>query len=459
MSLMSFNPIDWGKEHGARVSDSIAIGTTSYGGRGLFAVEDIEADKELLYVPGSLQLGVGQLAEGEDAEMQKFVKSLPWRDILASELTLIPCAISIIAAMRDEDSFFHSYLQTIPTEYTNAMANLEDDDSPSLTGAPLTAAKVISKRRILRQIHQQLAPSLPLQELSWASAVVSSRAFSRRRPLPVNPDRIDRIGPIAAVDSSRFLPLIDITNHGGKTFANADVRHRIEDKAVPAYDPHSTSLISTRGIQKGEEILIDYGGGRSISNERLLMDYGFIIPDSVGDTARLRFNEDLIPALQTFDDDRRGMTEVSEGDLIGIRKLAQCITMEQKSPILFDASGKPSLPTMVLTLVLSCRGVEDVARIIAPVRELKSQQGSDDVIIDPLEYPDLLLKIYSASAPEHQELAFRVLRQAASLALQLVSNEQPEVAEGGVTFEDVARDYCRERRHILQRAALLGPGT
>ena len=61
MSLMSFNPIDWGKEHGARVSDSIAIGTTSYGGRGLFAVEDIEADKELLYVPGSLQLGVGQV--------------------------------------------------------------------------------------------------------------------------------------------------------------------------------------------------------------------------------------------------------------------------------------------------------------------------------------------------------------------------------------------------------------
>lgn len=59
--LMVLDALDWGRQHGARVSESIAVGTTSYGGKGLFAVNDIPANEVLINVPSHLQLGVGQV--------------------------------------------------------------------------------------------------------------------------------------------------------------------------------------------------------------------------------------------------------------------------------------------------------------------------------------------------------------------------------------------------------------
>jgi len=59
---MVLNVFDWARERGGRVSDSIAVGMTSYGGKGMFAVRDIPAKEELIYLPSHLQLGVGQRA-------------------------------------------------------------------------------------------------------------------------------------------------------------------------------------------------------------------------------------------------------------------------------------------------------------------------------------------------------------------------------------------------------------
>jgi len=58
---MVLNVFDWARERGGRVSDSIAVGMTSYGGKGMFAVRDIPAKEELIYLPSHLQLGVGQV--------------------------------------------------------------------------------------------------------------------------------------------------------------------------------------------------------------------------------------------------------------------------------------------------------------------------------------------------------------------------------------------------------------
>jgi len=442
--------LDWGRQNGALISESIAIRPTAYGGKGLFATEGIPASTELIRIPDRLQLGVAQLAEGNDAEMQDLARSLPWRDVIDRGLTFLPAAVSVCAELRQGDaSVFCDYLRMIPAEYSNAVAPWDgedgDDDAPppSLSAsAPVAAAAVGVRRRTMRLVHDRLAPpSLSLRDLCWASAVVTSRAFTRARPRVPAPGRI---GQIAAADATRILPAIDACNHGGPEGANAEVKHLDGNP-----DPHSASLLTTRAIAAGEEVLLDYSGGRGLANDKLLLDYGFVLPENRHDTAVLRLVEDLVPALRTIDGDRIGMQDVAAGDLAELQALIVAVAASsakaQGSPVLFGPDGRPSLPTLALALALSCRGPGDVARILAPVREAPS--GDDGP-------SDLLLKkiVYGADGG-HQELAGVALRAAAAAALvrMPLSSEAPS---GAGAFDEVARQYCDAHRETLRRAAM-----
>jgi len=465
---MVLNVFDWARERGGRVSDSIAVGMTSYGGKGMFAVRDIPAKEELIYLPSHLQLGVGQLAEGNDTELQDFTRSLPWHDIVNNGITFLPCAISICAEMRNPQSIFTDYLQSISsTNYTGAMAPWEKDDPPSFlsSASPLTADKIFSKRKTLRLIHSQLAPtSLTFHSLSWASAVVTSRAFSRKHPPPF---KAGRIGNIAAVDSTRFLPVIDLVNHGGRQGgSNVLVRHVAKGEREDD-DPHSTSLTATRPIAAGDELLLDYGGGRPLANEHLLLEYGFILRDHAEDTVLLRFQEDFLPAVKTFDEKRIGMQDVGEVELQAIRSLIQSIAKSDgaklhKSPVVFGPNGRPALHTMALVLVLSCRGKEDVGRVLAAVQEFQDQDttnvdkegGSGVGNLSSSEFEKLLVRILNVTVREHKELAFAILRVAARSVLEEIEASSSEIDDNN-GFDSVAREYLNVRCDILQRAALM----
>ena len=57
-------------------------------------------------------------------------------------------------------------------------------DAPADLGvwAPTTAAKAQTKRNAMRVLHSTLVPpSLPMRDLCWASAIVSSRGLVRKR--------------------------------------------------------------------------------------------------------------------------------------------------------------------------------------------------------------------------------------------------------------------------------------
>eukprot|EP00588_Corethron_pennatum_P004292 CAMPEP_0194283884 /NCGR_PEP_ID=MMETSP0169-20130528/26325_1 /TAXON_ID=218684 /ORGANISM="Corethron pennatum, Strain L29A3" /LENGTH=459 /DNA_ID=CAMNT_0039029575 /DNA_START=21 /DNA_END=1400 /DNA_ORIENTATION=+ len=446
--------LDWGRQNGALISESIAIRPTVYGGKGMFATEDIPASTELIRIPDRLQLGVTQLAEGDDAEMQDLARSLPWRDVIDRGLTFLPAAISVCAELRRGDaSVFCDYLRMIPAEYSNAVAPWDgtgdgDDPPPSLsTSAPVVAAAVGARRRTMRLVHDRLAPpSLSLRDLCWASAVVTSRAFTRARPRVPAPGRI---GHIAAADATRILPAIDACNHGGPEGANAEVKNR--DGGGP--DPHSASLLSTRAIAAGEEVLLDYSGGRGLANDKLLLDYGFVLPENRHDTAALRLVEDLLPALPTIDGERAGMQNVAAEDLAEIQALIVAVAASpaaraQGTPVLFGPNGRPSLPTLALALALSCRGPGDVARILAPVREARGTPDGDDSPSDLL-----LKKIVFGADGGHQELAGVALRAAAAAALVRMSLSS-DAPSGAGAFDDMARQYCDTHRETLQRAAM-----
>ena len=100
--------------------------------------------------------------------------------------------------------------------------------------------------------------------LGWALAAVSSRAYRTRGPsLP-----------------AAMLPLIDICNHSFEP--NVAVK------------PGKDGAVEVRALQPlsaGTPLLQSYG---NLSNDFLLMDYGFVVPGNPHDRAALHFSAGLL---------------------------------------------------------------------------------------------------------------------------------------------------------------------
>ena len=207
--------LNWAQSQGATVSPRLAIRRTSYGGNGLFVSEAVAKGTPLVRIPGELQLGVEVLAKSDAEDLQRFVKGLHWQEVVAAGLGFLPCAAAICAERRNSKSRFAPYLQFLDeVSYTNAIASCDTEDCPSLAACDAVAAEKVKKMRYgLRAAAQ--ANAIDLDELCRAAAVVCSRSLRRRVAPPLSPDAVDNVGPVAATDRSRLLPVIDLVNHGG----------------------------------------------------------------------------------------------------------------------------------------------------------------------------------------------------------------------------------------------------
>ena len=102
--------------------------------------------------------------------------------------------------------------------------------------------------------------------LGWSLSAVSSRAFRLRGPS----------------EPASMLPLIDMCNHSFQS-ANCEVKQGSQGQAV---------LVANNRIAPGEPLLICYG--KTLNNDLLLLDYGFVEHDSAVDTCALRFSGGLV---------------------------------------------------------------------------------------------------------------------------------------------------------------------
>ena len=453
----------WARQHGAKISESIEIKETAYGGRGMFAKRDIPEHTELITIPYHLQLGVRQLAEGTDEEMQKMAKSLdPWQ-IKRNEVFFTPLSIALVAEKRKgPTSIFAPWLQTLPKSCPNAIGAGDDDNDLSdlLHWAPNVADMVRRRRLGLNSVHEGIAPpSLSIEELRWAATNVCSRSLLRKRIKELTSEEVERIGEFSASDHSRMLPVIDLVNHGSLESANVWVGHLSQgDTNVNDF---STSLKSTRDIKEGEELLFDYGGGggggEKISNDRLLLDYGFVLPEH---TDRVTITlEELDTAISAIDKDRAGMNAVPKEDIEGLHALItflikQASEVQAGAPLLF-ASGEPSMQTLAVTVAMTCRDYDDVTRVLKPIREITSPQHDASLL------PSQIVK----SCTEIQmEFARYTLKLAASLALsqrpsvtedskENCSVEGREESSSSSSFANVAREYSKLCQQMLQEVA------
>ncbi|KAL9181624.1 hypothetical protein ACHAXT_010429 [Thalassiosira profunda] len=402
----------WARSQGAKITDAIEIRTTSYGGRGIFAKRRIAANTELIRIPYHLQLGVRQLAEGADAEMQRMARSLPWEYVLQNELSFVPLSIALLAEKRKGGaSIFGPFLQSLPAYCSNAMGMMTGDDLNGLKiWAPHIADKVVRRRAGIESIHGKAAP-VSIEELRWAASIVCSRSLVRKRIKELDSDQVDRIGAFAASDHSRMLPVIDLVNHGSLERANVWVGHLSRDggdEQSEETNDYSTSLKSTRDIDAGEELLFDYGGGRGelISNDRLLLDYGFVLP---GHIDRVSISvEDLLAAVSEMEGYRAGMAEVSGENTSRLSELVrllikQAAEVQESAPLLFTSQREPTVATLAIAIGLSSRDGADVSRVLNAASGDASQMAS---------------RIIESSNELQREFARFVLKRAAGLAVK-----------------------------------------
>ena len=455
---------DWARQRGVWISDSVEIRTTPYGGKGLYAATDITADTELVRLPGRMQLGIPHLADDDDEELQRFAQCLPPLD-----LRFLPCAVALCAeARKGRTSVFHGYIRELPAAYSNAIAPCDgfgddagDDhhDAPSglVAWEPDLAAQVARTRRTVRALHKSSAPdSLPLRDLCWAAAGVCSRSFTRRphRVRRLTEEEAARVGAYAAADRTRLLPVIDTANHAVPlSAANADVRHEKGSHiSEHEYDPLSTSLVATREIMAGSEVLLDYGAGPSgMPHERTLVDFGFacaLPPHGDDYTAELPLEPRLwaaAPAVATEDEKYLRIY------VTGMRRNVE------PGALRFDATGEPSAPTLALALALSTRGAEDVAALVRAVDSDEAEAMAEE---------ELLAHIVARSAAAPREYARAALAEAAEAALAQIESAAEAEREGagrgeraaskasdgsGASFDAVAREYRGVVREMLRR--------
>jgi len=434
----------WAKQHGAKISSSIQIQSTPYGGRGLFATKDIPANTELILIPYHLQLGIRQLAEGNDSEMQQMAKALPWEYIIKNEVGFIVLSLALVAEKRKgADSIFHPFLRELPQYCSNAVGKGDDNDISNLIDwAPTMARRVQQMRQGIQTIHDSIAASsVSIEDLQWAAINVCSRSLVRKRIKELTTDQVESVGEFAASDRSRMLPVIDLVNHGSLELANVKVGHFSHENDDS--NDFSTSLKSTRYIKAGEELLFDYGGegGKKISNDRLLLDYGFVLP---GHTDKVSISlEEFVTAIKELEADRVGMKNVSDENMKELDTLIVFLT--KQSPLLFFAGrGEPTVHTLAVAIVLTCRDSDDISRVLKPAHEVKTQEDANLLPGKIVETCSEMQKIYAQYA----------LKRAATLALdqrQTISDDCKEEERG--RFANVAREYSILSREKLKEVA------
>lgn len=424
----------------------------------------VPAGTVLLTLPGALQLGVGSASKGSESDGT--ASSEAGRSILSVLLDATPVAmrslrlgISLWSEIkRGAASPFAPYLDLLPETLSCCLApGYTAEASEALRAWPPTAARVTAMRAALRAQHATLrraaavasveAPTL--DELGWASAIAGSRAYRVRGSRG------------QAGDSACLLPIIDLANYAPSVQANAELRNAPTGEALGASaDPLAVSLYASRDLQAGTEVLIDYGSGTPLTNERLLLEYGFVLPPDHGtsDSLELPFGAIAI-GMQAIAgaegeasavgaaDGGAGAAEAttSEGDhrilLLRQQQLLAELGDIERAGLVFAADGAPNEATHALALILAAR------------RSGELPPG--------LSASDLVASARAGTAPKAAaagELALRA-RRALHAVVRVALEEllagaagDPQAEVGAVGFEAAARDFCETRRVILERA-------
>ena len=101
--------------------------------------------------------------------------------------------------------------------------------------------------------------------LQWALACIRSRAFQLSPTL------------FAAV------PFADLANHSPRPNSRLEPALEAPDAIRSGNSDNWVALVATEDIPAGTEVAVSYTGSTGATNRRLLVQYGFVIPDNEND--------------------------------------------------------------------------------------------------------------------------------------------------------------------------------
>ena len=411
----------------------------------------------LLTLPGALQLGVGSAYKRSESDGT--ARGEAGRSVLLDATPAAMRSLRLGIALwseikRGAESPFGPYLDLLPKTLSCCLApGYTTEASEALKAWPPTAARVAAMRAALRAQHAKLlrAAAVASVECRWASAIAGSRAYRVRGSRG------------QAGDSACLLPIIDLANYAPSVQANAELRNAPTGEVLGASaDPLAVSLCASRDLPAGTEVLIDYGSGTPLTNERLLLEYGFVLPPDSGSSDSLELPLGAIAigmqALAAAEDEASAVgaadggagaaeATTSEGDRILLLRQEQLLAELgdiEHAGLVFAADGAPNEATHALALILAARRSGDLP--------------------PNLSASDLVASARAGTAPKEAaagELAMRArraLHAVVRVALEeLLAGASAGAAAGGAAqaaagFEAAARDFCETRRVILERA-------
>ena len=332
--------------------------------------------------------------------------------------------VGLCAARRQgSGSVWHTYAEQLPKTLSSALAPWSGD-SAALTAWPPTAQRVAVMRATLQRLHAESAPaSLGLDELCWATAIAASRAY--------------RVRPGTGGEAARLLPVIDLANYDTAERATAEVAN-----APEGHEPLSVGLLATADLAAGTAVTVDYGRGRPLDNERLLLEYGFTLPENAHDSLRLPLGAISAGLAQVGSlgdgNDGGGEGDGGDGGTAGTQSEEEVAELGA-----LQAAALAKLGDVQEHGLQFLAGGEPDEKTTAVARAICARKPAELTATPP-----------SAALADR---ASAVLRVVAACALS-------EMGEGGAKghdhddeeegdFEQAARSFCESRRVILRRAA------
>lgn len=209
---------------------------------------------------------------------------------MAEDLWSLRLGLKLLMERAQKDSFWWPYISNLPQRF-NTPIFFSGEEITGLQYIPVVH-QVKKRCRVLLELArtvESVLRKLPADQqpfggqevtasaLGWAMAAVSSRAFHMHKPK----NYIKELPGGHRV----MLPLVDMCNHSFTP--NASIVQQEKEKEA------SLIVLAENSLQAGTDIFLSYG---SLSNDVLLLDYGFIVPQNPYDHVELKYDNMLLEA-------------------------------------------------------------------------------------------------------------------------------------------------------------------
>eukprot|EP01018_Ginkgo_biloba_P038165 Gb_41393 [translate_table: standard] len=280
--------MQWIRHEGGFVHQGLRLDDGGPSGLGLVSSQTISAGTEIISLPRHIPLALPPLdsaPDHPDAVLIDLARRLP------EELWTLRLGLKLLGERAKVGSFWWPYISNLPESF-NVPIFFSKQEIQGLQYIPVIHQ--VSKRckllfdfeavvnstceKMSAEQHPFRGQYVDAASLGWAMSAVSTRAFRLRGDIMSDGKR---------GGTPMLLPLIDMCNH------NFHPNSRIVQETDSCGDKFIIKVVTEEQIEEDAPILLNYG---SLTNDLLLLDYGFVVPKNTHDFIELKYDMLLLDA-------------------------------------------------------------------------------------------------------------------------------------------------------------------